>query len=224
MTELAIVLSAYLIGSIPMTYILGRVVKRIDIRRYGSGNVGASNAWVHVGKWTVVPVSAFDFLVKGSLTVYVAQRLEDSPWVAVAAGIAAVAGHNWSVYLKFTGGRGISVVVGVLLVLALKELLAGGLVVIAGWVVFRSSGLWVGIGVATLPVWSVVFGSPDYITALCAGLIVVVAGKRLLGNRDVPAIGDGGWRMYMHRLLYDRDVASRDEWVNRKPGEGQEGA
>ena len=224
MTEATIVLSAYLIGSIPMTYILGRVVKRIDIRRYGSGNVGASNAWVHIGKWVVVPVAAFDFLVKGSLTVYMAQRLEVSPWVAVAAGIAAVAGHNWSVYLRFTGGRGISVVVGVLLVLALKELLAGGLVVIAGWVVFRSSGLWVGIGVATLPVWSVVFGSPDHITALCAGLIVVVAGKRLLGNRDVPAIGDGGWRMYMHRLLYDRDVASRDEWVHRKPGEGQEDA
>ena len=224
MTEAAIVLSAYLIGSIPMSYILGRAFKQIDIRRYGSGNVGASNAWVHVGKWTVVPVSAFDFLVKGSLTVYMAQQLEVSPWVAVAAGIAAVAGHNWSVYLKFTGGRGISVVVGVLLILALKELLAGGLVVIAGWVVFRSSGLWVGIGVATLPVWSVVFGSPGHITALCGGLIVVLAAKRLLGNRDVPAIGDGGWRMYMHRLLYDRDVASRDEWVNRKPGEGQEDA
>ena len=224
MTEAAIVLSAYLIGSIPMSYILGRAFKQIDIRSYGSGNVGASNAWVHVGKWTVVPVGAFDFFVKGSLTVYMAQQLEVSPWVAVAAGIAAVAGHNWSVYLKFTGGRGISVVVGVLLILALKELLAGGLVVITGWVVFRSSGLWVGIGVATLPVWSVVFGSPGHITALCGGLIVVLAAKRLLGNRDVPAIGDGGWRMYMHRLLYDRDVASRDEWVNRKPGEGQEDA
>ena len=104
-----------------MTYILGRMIKHIDIRRYGSGNVGASNAWVHVGKWVVAPVAVFDLLVKGSLSVYLAQQLSDGPWLPVFAGLAAIAGHNWSVYLKFTGGRGITVVLGVLLVLALKE-------------------------------------------------------------------------------------------------------
>ena len=222
MIEAVVVLAAYLVGSIPMSYILGRVAKQIDIRSYGSGNVGASNAWVHVGKWTVVPVGAFDFLGKGSVPVLIALRLDVSPWIAVAAGVAALVGHNWSIYLKFTGGRGISVVVGVLLAMAFKELLAGALVVVAGWIVFRSSGLWVGIGIATLPIWSIVFGSDGHITALCVCLGVVVAAKRLLGNWNVPAIGDGGWRMYLHRLLYDRDVASRDEWVNRTPGESQE--
>lgn len=221
MTEAAIILASYLIGSIPMTYALGRIIKRIDIRQYGSGNVGASNAWVHVGRWSVVPVTVFDILVKGSLTVYIAQQSGAGPWIPVIAGLAALAGHNWSAFLKFTGGRGISVVIGALLVLAFKELLAAALVVIIGWVVFRSSALWVGIGVATLPVWSIVFASPDHVTALCLGLLALLAAKRLLGNRNAPAIGEGGWRMYLHRLLYDRDVASRDEWVHRTPGESQ---
>ena len=222
MKEAAIILSAYLVGSIPMTYILGRMVKHIDIRRYGSGNVGASNAWVHLGKLVVAPVAVFDLLVKGSLSVYLAQQLSGGPWLPVFAGLAAIAGHNWSVYLKFTGGRGITVVLGVLLLLALKELAAASLVVIAGWIVFRNSALWVGIGVATLPIWSVVFREAEHITVLCICLVVLLAIKRLVSNFDLPALGDGGWRIYLHRLLYDRDVSSRDEWVHRAPVEGQE--
>ena len=222
MKEAAIILSAYLVGSVPMTYILGRMVKHIDIRRYGSGNVGASNAWVHLGKLVVAPVAVFDLLAKGSLSVYLAQQLSGGPWIPVFAGLAAIAGHNWSVYLKFTGGRGITVVLGVLLLLALKELAAASLVVIAGWIVFRNSALWVGIGVATLPIWSVVFGDAEHITVLCICLVVLLAIKRLVSNRDLPALGDGGWRVYLHRLLYDRDVSSRDEWVHRAPVEGQE--
>ena len=222
MKEAAIILSAYLVGSVPMTYILGRMVKHIDIRRYGSGNVGASNAWVHLGKLVVAPVAVFDLLAKGSLSVYLAQQLSGGPWIPVFAGLAAIAGHNWSVYLKFTGGRGITVVLGVLLVLALKELAAASLVVIAGWIVFRNSALWVGIGVATLPIWSVVFRESEHITVLCICLVVLLAIKRLVSNRDLPALGDGGWRIYLHRLLYDRDVSSRDEWVHRAPVEGQE--
>ena len=222
MKEAAIILSAYLVGSVPMTYILGRMVKHIDIRRYGSGNVGASNAWVHLGKLVVAPVAVFDLLAKGSLSVYLAQQLSGGPWIPVFAGLAAIAGHNWSVYLKFTGGRGITVVLGVLLLLALKELVAASLVVIAGWIVFRNSALWVGIGVATLPIWSVVFRESEHITVLCICLVVLLAIKRLVSNRDLPALGDGGWRIYLHRLLYDRDVSSRDEWVHRAPVEGQE--
>ena len=222
MKEAAIVLAAYLVGSVPVSYILGRVFKDIDIRRFGSGNVGASNAWVHVGKWTVVPLTVFDMLVKGSLTVYLAQQLSGSPWIPVWAGLAALAGHNWSVFLRFTGGRGISVVLGVMVVLAFKELAAAGLVVVAGWLVFRSSALWVGIGVITLPAWSVVFGSEESVIVLCVCIVALLALKRLVSNRDLPALGEGGWKTYVHRLLYDRDVSSRDEWVHRTPGEAQE--
>ena len=174
---------------------------------------------MHVGRWVVVPVAAFDLLAKGALPVYLAQRLDAGPWLPVMVGIAAVAGHNWSIYLKFTGGRGIVVVIGTLMVLALNALLAAGLVVIVGWVVFRSSALWVGIGSATLPAWSVAFGASQQVTVLCVCLVALLAAKRLTSNLDMPCPKDGGWKVYVHRLLYDRDGADRDEWVHQTPGE-----
>ncbi|MBI2855651.1 MAG: glycerol-3-phosphate acyltransferase [Chloroflexi bacterium] len=217
MKEAGVVLLAYLIGSIPAAYLLGRGLKSIDIRQYGSGNVGASNIWVHVGKWLVIPLGAFDLFVKGSLPVYLAQRLDTSPWIAVAAGLATVAGHNWSLYLKLTGGRGVTVALGVLLVLAWKELLALVLVALAGYAIFRSSALWVGIGVALLPAWSVVFGEPTPVTVLCVSLVAVVSLKRLVSNHGTAMPGTPWRKRYLHRLLYDRDISSRDEWVYRTP-------
>ena len=124
MTDAALVLLAYLTGSIPMAYVVGRAARKIDIRRYGSGNAGASNVWVQVGKRTALSVGAFDVFVKGSLPTYVAWEFGTSPWIAAAAGLAAVAGHNWSAYLGLTGGRGVTVATGVMLVLAWKELIA----------------------------------------------------------------------------------------------------
>ena len=208
---------AYFLGSVPMAYLVGRATKGIDIRRYGSGNVGASNTWGHVGKAVAVPVIAFDLLVKGALSVYIAQLLNAGPWVAVACGVGTVTGHNWSLYLKFTGGRGVLVVVGVLAVLAWKELALGVLITASGWAIFRSSALWVGIGVAALPLLSITLGDPPQVTALCVGLVATVALKRLLANGGFGA-PDAGWRrVFLPRLLHDRDVATRDEWVKRTP-------
>ncbi|MFH1560740.1 MAG: glycerol-3-phosphate acyltransferase [Chloroflexota bacterium] len=222
MKEAGVVLLAYLVGSIPLAYVLGRTIKKIDVRRYGSGNVGASNIWVHVGKWIVIPLGAFDVFVKGAFPVYLAQQLDVNPWIAVIAGVATVAGHNWSLYLKFTGGRGITVVLGVLLVLAWKELAAGLLVTLVGWIIFRSSALWVGIAIVLIPAWSLAFGDPLSVTALCTALATIVAAKRVLSNHGMTEQGSPWRKVFMHRLLYDRDIASRDEWVYRTPPETQE--
>ena len=223
MQEVGVVLLAYLIGSIPMAYFVGRATKRIDIRRYGSGNVGASNVWVHVGKWVAVSQGSFDMLAKGAFPVYLAQQLGTSPWIVMATGLGAVAGHNWSLYLKFTGGRGITVVLGVLLILAWKELVVGVVVVIVGWLVFRSSGLWVGIGIALVPALSLGFGEPLSVTVLGAGLVAIVAAKRVLSNRDATERKIPWRSVFVQRLLHDRDVVSRDEWVYRTPTDSQEG-
>ena len=138
MTEAGVVALAYLIGSIPMAYVLGRVTKRIDIRSYGSGNAGASNVWVHLGKRFALPLGAFDIFVKGAFPVYLARELGTGPWVTAMAGLATVAGHNWSLYLKLTGGRGVTVALGVLLVLTWKALAVFLLVAIGGGLIFRS--------------------------------------------------------------------------------------
>ena len=217
MKEAAVILLSYLIGSIPMAYALGRALKKIDIRDYGSGNVGASNVWVHVGRWTAIPLGAFDLFVKGAFPVYLALKLDAGPWIAVAAGLATVVGHNWSLYLRFTGGRGITVAMGVLLVLAWEELVMLVLVAVLGWLIFRSSGLWVGIALVLLPAWSLLFGEPLSVTVLCVSLIVIVALKRLMANGSIAVPGTRWKDVYLQRLLYDRDIADRDQWVQRTP-------
>jgi glycerol-3-phosphate acyltransferase PlsY len=222
MQQVGIILLAYLIGSIPMAYIVGRAVKKIDIRRYGSGSVGASNVWVHVGKWAVIPLGVFDVFVKGAIPVYLAQRLDTGPWIAVSAGLATVAGHNWSLYLKLTGGRGITVAMGVLFILAWEVLVASTVVAIGGWLIFRSSGLWVGIAMVLLPVWSAGFRYPLSVTVLCVALVAIVAAKRVLSNRGTLEQGTSWRKVFVPRLLYDRDITSRDEWVHRTPPEKQE--
>ena len=219
MTDAALVLLAYLTGSIPMAYLVGRAARKIDIRRYGSGNAGASNVWVQVGKRTALSVGAFDVFVKGSLPAYLAWEFGTGPWVAAAAGIATVVGHNWSAYLGLTGGRGVTVATGVMLVLAWKELIALLLVALAGWLLFRSNALWVGIAVALTPVWSMALGDPAYVTVVCAGLVLLLAAKRVLSNGEWPSQDVALYRTVYRRLLYDRDASSRDEWVNRRPPE-----
>jgi glycerol-3-phosphate acyltransferase PlsY len=219
MTEIWIVVLAYLIGSIPMAYLIGRTLKKIDIRRYGSGNVGTSNIWVHVGKWAAIPLGAFDIFVKGAFPVYLAQEFVTNSWIVVLAGMATVAGHNWSLYLKFTGGRGITVVLGVLLILAWKELAIGLGITLVGWLISRSSALWVGISVALIPVLSVVFGEPLYVKVLCVALLVIAAVKRVMSNRDATGQRTSWRNVFLQRLIYDRDVASRDDWIYRAPPE-----
>ncbi len=116
---LAIVI-AYLLGSIPFAYITGRLVKGVDIRQVGGGNMGAVNTMREIG-----PVPGFAVLLadmaKGALAVLVAQWLDLSlTWVFVVGGVA-VAGHNWPVWLKFKGGQGLATTLGVLLALTPVE-------------------------------------------------------------------------------------------------------
>ena len=124
-------------------------------------------------------------------------------------------------YLKLTGGRGIIVALGVLLVLAWKELLALVLVGLAGYAIFRNTALWVAIALVLLPAWSIVFREPLHVTVLCTSLVAIAAIKRLTSNHGTTITGTSWRNTYLHRLLYDRDVSSRDEWVYRTPAETQ---
>lgn len=110
-----VIAGSYLLGALPSAYLLARAVKGIDIRDYGSGNVGIANVSVHVGKRWLAPLILFDVFAKGVLPVAVASDniLGLGPWVEAGAGMASVLGHNWSVWLKFTGGRGMATALGV---------------------------------------------------------------------------------------------------------------
>ena len=106
----AIVLS-YVLGSIPLGYVLGRVLRGIDIREYGSGKTGMTNVLRNIGPKAMAAVFIFD-VGKGVAAVFLAKGLGDARWVEVAAASAAVGGHNWSMFLRFTGGRGVNTALG----------------------------------------------------------------------------------------------------------------
>ena len=109
------VLLGYLLGSIPTAYIAGRLTRGKDIRHMGDGNMGARNAYYELGARVGVAVGAVD-AGKGALAIVIAQVAGVSQPVVLLAGVAAVIGHNWPVFIGFRGGRGEATTIGVLLV------------------------------------------------------------------------------------------------------------
>jgi len=113
-----LILASYLLGSIPNGLLIARL-KGIDLRRMGSGNIGATNVYRCVGKGWGVTALILDAL-KGFVPAHVfPELLTDAPgWLGLACGVAAVAGHNWPVWLGFKGGKGVATSLGMLLGIA----------------------------------------------------------------------------------------------------------
>ena len=107
---------AYLLGSIPSGYLAGRWLAGIDIREHGSGSTGATNVLRHVGRTPALIVFLVDVL-KGSAAVLVAKQLlgGDAHGWLVAAGLLALAGHIWPIWLKGKGGKAVATGLGMLL-------------------------------------------------------------------------------------------------------------
>ncbi|MFP4472489.1 MAG: glycerol-3-phosphate 1-O-acyltransferase PlsY [Candidatus Omnitrophota bacterium] len=114
----ALILS-YLLGSVPTAFLAGKILHGIDIRRHGSGNVGTTNAFRVLGKGPGAVVFLIDVL-KGMLPLTLIAALfgVEQPFVRVLLGASAVAGHNWTVFLNFKGGKGIATSLGVILGMA----------------------------------------------------------------------------------------------------------
>ncbi len=110
------VILGYLLGSIPTSYIAGRIVTGRDIRRLGDENAGAANAYRELGRNAGIIVFLID-AAKGSAVILMAMAAGMEQAVILTAGLAAVIGHNWPVFLGFRGGRGVSTTLGILLVL-----------------------------------------------------------------------------------------------------------
>ncbi|HEY9827087.1 MAG TPA: glycerol-3-phosphate 1-O-acyltransferase PlsY [Stenomitos sp.] len=132
--HVALLLIAYLLGSFPTGYLLGRWLKGIDIRNYGSGSTGATNVLRTLGKGPGAVVLLID-TIKGAVAIALIQWAYSAnspllnwipsdinpsqwlPWVAVLAGLAAVLGHSRSVWLNFSGGKSVATSLGMLLML-----------------------------------------------------------------------------------------------------------
>ncbi len=98
--------AGYLLGSVPTGYVMGRLLRGIDVRDYGSGKTGGTNTLRTLGLRVAVFVTVVD-IAKGAVAVLIARAISDEPYVQTVAGLAAVAGHVWPVYVGFRGGRGV---------------------------------------------------------------------------------------------------------------------
>jgi glycerol-3-phosphate acyltransferase PlsY len=214
--SLLAILLGYLLGSIPSAYLAGRWLKGIDLRRYGSGTVSGTGVYYHVSRPAVVAVGLFD-MAKAVLPTWLALR-----WglgVALTAGLMAIVGHNWPLYLKFQGGRGHSTIMGIMLVVfpwGFPWLLA----FMALGRLLRYTALLSLLGIASLSLLTWLAGQPLEVIWAGVAMLGITVIKRLEANRQpLPPQGPERRRVLLSRFLFDRDVGAREEWVEREPTE-----
>jgi glycerol-3-phosphate acyltransferase PlsY len=219
LTAVIVILGAYLWAGIPSAYLAGRYVKGIDIRQYGSGTVGTANVLVHVGRWPGVLVSVFDCLGKGALPVIVAKLLDQSLGVQAGVGLAAIAAHNWSPYLRFTGGRGVATAVGVVFGFQMipELFVLTALMGIVGRYVFHETAFWTLVSMLALPALTLLFGRETEIFYMSAAIPAILVAKRLTANWDVPSREYSFAKVMAYRVLWDRDVREKVSWTERRP-------
>jgi len=154
-----VVALAYVIGSVPFALLLARRWGAVDLRRVGSGNLGAANVFRASGATAGVLVAALD-IAKGALSVTLARYLSHEPAAPAAAGLAAILGHVYPVWLRFRGGKGVATACGVFAVLT-PTAMAPALVVFA-LTVWLTKYISLGSVLATiaLPAIAYLSGSP----------------------------------------------------------------
>jgi acyl phosphate:glycerol-3-phosphate acyltransferase len=199
-----LILTAYLLGSIPTGYAVGRYLKGIDIREHGSGSTGATNILRTVGKSAALAVLAID-LLKGSLALALVNFVYSlapsgffsadwHSWLITATALSAIIGHSKSIWLNFTGGKSVATTLGVLLVMnpmvALGTIASFGVILGISRIVSLSSIC----GAIAVNILMVALNQPlPYeIFAAIAGLYVILRHKtniqRLLAGIE-PKIG-----------------------------------
>jgi glycerol-3-phosphate acyltransferase PlsY len=163
-------IAAYLLGSIPTAYLAGRILQGIDIRQHGSKNVGATNALRVLGRGAGISVLLIDIL-KGAAAVLLGLALGFSEEIRVLAGIFAICGHNWTIFLNFKGGKGVATSAGVFLALIPLSLLTALIVFIISVAITRyiSVGSMLGavvLGLTATLQYALDFGNPPQLLTL----------------------------------------------------------
>ena len=202
---IAVVLIGYLLGSIPFGLLVSKLSSNVDVREYGSGKIGATNVLRTSGKKAALAVASLD-VVKGVLAVVFAGLIIGRSYLVVGdfalgalvaqvlAALASVLGHNWSVFLKFKGGRGVATFMGGLIALCPIAAIFGGEIFIigAGLTKFVSLGSIAGtVGTyAILVPLTIMNGFPiEYIVYALIGTVIIVVMhrgniKRLMSGKE----------------------------------------
>jgi len=206
----AVILS-YLLGSIPVGYILGKVLRGTDVRCYGSGNFGATNIFRVISPTAgivvlildmlkgVIPVIVFgDFLLRGLPEL-------DPLLVRLSLALASICGHNWTIFLKFKGGKGVATTAGALAGLSFKLPFLG---LIAGlclgiWLLIVLTTGYVSLGsimaACALPVFMIVFNQPFKLIIFAVALCLFVVYRHKSNIRRLLRGEEG--RIFLDKTL-----------------------
>jgi glycerol-3-phosphate acyltransferase PlsY len=166
--------AAYLIGAIPVGYVVARLTGGVDIRASGSGNIGATNVLRTLGKGAAIGTLIGD-IAKGFLAVSVARAFDASPAWAATGAVLAIAGNCWPVFLRFRGGKGVATGFGAFLALAPWATAPAALVFAVVVATFRYVSLGSVMAVVCLPIGVLALGYPrPYVAAAVATAIIIV--------------------------------------------------
>ena len=148
-----LILAAYLLGSIPFGYLLVRWTKGMDVRTQGSGNIGMTNVWRVAGAgWGIATL--FLDISKGALAVFLARHFGQTDLIEVLSGSAALLGNIFSIFLNFTGGKGIGVSTGIFFFLLPLESSYGLLLFLLGFGATRMISVGSLLGVTTMALFA----------------------------------------------------------------------
>jgi glycerol-3-phosphate acyltransferase PlsY len=202
--DIVLIAVGYLLGSIPTAYLAARILRGVDLRHVAASTISGSAVYYHVDRWAIVPVGVID-VAKGFVPPAVALWLGRQEGAAVAAGLAAVIGHNWSPWLGLRGGRGLSPFMGLLLVLYP----AGALLLLAALAVgrlFHLTPVFALLALLVLPgVIAIQVGRQEPVLG-ALGMVAITVLKRLEANRvPLPGEAERRWRVLWSRFWFDRD-------------------
>ncbi|MGH2581669.1 MAG: glycerol-3-phosphate acyltransferase [Anaerolineales bacterium] len=201
----------YLLGSIPFTQLVARTVKGIDLRKVGSQNVGGRNLTRQLGLAWGLTGGMLD-VGKGFASIWLAEAIGVSYPLRMLAGIAAVAGHNWPVWLKFRGGKGLATFVGAALYEVAPEALIASFVAIGVLVITKNILLTSLTGFITILALAFAYQRSAEVMGFLAGLILVVL---IASAPDIvhKFRSSGGLREYMKNpnKVYEEEARQRSE-------------
>ena len=215
-----LIIASYLLGSVPAAYLLAKWFYGIDIRKQGTGKIGASNVLRLTSIWLAIPVAIFD-IGKGALMVWAAQLLGLGAVEQITVGVITIIGHNWPIFLGFKGGRGIFTSLGVITIISPWL----GLIIFVTPYLFapiRRVAFGVFLDLVSLPFLSWFLSQPlgiedklpitlGFVAMALIGLLTRLLTPRTELSKSVP-LGE----LIINRLLFDRDIRDAKTWTERK--------
>jgi glycerol-3-phosphate acyltransferase PlsY len=212
-------LGGYLLGSISPSYILGKLLRHIDIREQGDGNAGTVNTYKLLGLWPAVITAVFD-LSKGLLAMFLCRLAGGPPVLAFLAAFGAVLGHVFPFYLRFRGGQGVATATAILIYelaviysrgwLPPSSFLILAVSVISFSYISRKGEVVASVVLPLLAVFAVVFRVPSphlyFLLGISAYILLInilnIREQKFLKMTSFKEKGVVGWRLYLRPLAF----------------------